>query len=491
MKISLYKGIWIALLSVCYLPVFAQTPTSITLSTDSLSAGLITLVQEDVVFHPNLGVGLADTKKEVVSTLQLDKNKSKKADLSLSAPTIFKLQIAGQGYSKTWILFVQPGDQLKVLFDKGQNPQFSGTNAGYQEFLKTYFLENQYQYLPVFGYNPSQIDNQIVLAQSDSLQKLRKNAWNEFKASEHPAPAFEAYVKAVTMAEPILLYRLIQERLMRRNRVKVLDPEQRKELENYTLEKFEIQSDDALLSEAYRDELRKWVLIPTLRKYPVESSSRYELSPEALRQVYQFSKAKFAPYPKQQAYLLTYWLNYANTAIPDLEPGKSLLQDYQATLPQSPYLPYLTQQVTVREKLTPGASLPAVTLSKLNGESFSLDKWKGKPLVLVFAYSIGQHEPGLSKMETLYQDKVQFAYVSVIQGVGIDILNKHLKDRDNAMHLSASSEAIRKLEKELAIDIRYPFLVADAAGSIVNRWIPQEFPDNAALKATIQKALAP
>jgi hypothetical protein len=43
------------------------------------------------------------------------------------------------------------------------------------------------------------------------------------------------------------------------------------------------------------------------------------------------------------------------------------------------------------------------------------------------------------------------------------------------------------LKEKYAIDIRYPFLVTDASGKIVSRWIPQEFPNNKSLAAELDK----
>ncbi|PWJ59496.1 hypothetical protein CLV98_102330 [Dyadobacter jejuensis] len=471
--------------------ILAQSTSKLVISGAQGLTGVITLVQEDVGFHPNLGVGLADSKLAAVASVPMAKRTIDSLDVALTTPTIFRLQYAGEGVNKTWILYVEPGDELMARVEANHDIYFEGTRASYQEFLKTYFLENQYQYLPVFGFKPTQVDNQMVVVQSDSLKMLRERAFKDFKANTTVSKAFEGYVRGVTLAEPMVMSRLIQERIMRKNRVKTLDAEQQKLLDDYSLANFEILPDEALLSKAYRDELRNWVLIPTLRKYPVDKATRFEISPEAIHDLYLFSKAKLAPYPKQQEYLLTYWLNYANTAVASIEPGKSLMADYESTLPHSPYIPYLKNQVATREKLVPGSSLPALALQKTDGSIVEIDRWKGLPLVLVFAYSIGQHEPDLKKMEEQFSGKVQFAYVSVIRGLGADTWKTYVKDRPTAIHLWATDDQIGKMEDALAIDIRYPFLVANGQGKILNRWIPQEFPDNAALNAAIQKALAP
>jgi hypothetical protein len=106
---------------------------------------------------------------------------------------------------------------------------------------------------------------------------------------------------------------------------------------------------------------------------------------------------------------------------------------------------------------------------------------------MVFSFSIGQHEPGLKAFEDKYGQKASFVYVSVAPGIPFRTWKQYAKDRPNANHLWASDEVIEQLKEKYAIDIRYPFLVTDASGKIVNRWIPQEFPNNKTLDAELQK----
>lgn len=467
---------------------YAQSTANITLTASKQAPVTVTLVLEDVHFHPNLGTGLADTKLDAVASVNFTDKTTEKTVIQLNEPKMMRLQYGGNGVNKTWMLFIQPGDDLSINFGDNADVTFTGKNANYQTFLKNYFLENQYQYLPVFGYKPSQIDNKSVVQQSDSLKKVRLEAYDKFKTANPASPAFEAYVLATTATEPSLTRRLIQEKIMRRNRVVKLDAAQRKELEDFTLSDFKIQPDDALLSQAYRDELRNWALIPSTRKFPLESETRYEISPNALKDVYAFSKEKLAAYPKQKEYLLTYWLNYAATAIPSIETAKALLEDYKTTFPQSPHTEYISKLIQTKESLQPGATIPDVTLLNTDSAAVAVSSLQGKPICMVFSFSLGQHEPGLKVLEDKYANKVTFVYVSVASGIPLGTWKQYAKDRPNAKHLWASDENIDVLKEKYAIDIRYPFLVLDSTGKIVNRWIPQEFPDNKTLAAELEKA---
>ncbi|GGM98080.1 hypothetical protein GCM10010967_34840 [Dyadobacter beijingensis] len=466
---------------------YAQNTANITLTAPKQVPVTVTLVLEDVHFHPNLGTGLADTRLDAVASVAFSEKTSEKAVIQLSEPKMMRLQYSGGGVNKTWMLFLQPGDDLTINVGENADVTFAGKNAGYQTFLKNYFLENQYQYLPVFGYKPSQIDNKSVVQQSDSLKKVRLDAFDKFKMANPVVPAFEAYVLATTATEPSITRQLIQEKIMRRNRVAKLDAAQRKELEDFTLTDFKIQPDDALLSQAYRDELRNWALIPSTRKFPLESETRYEISPQALQDVYAFSKEKLAAYPKQKEYLATYWLNYAATAIPNVETAKTLLADYKATFPQSPYTDYIAKLIQTKESLQPGAAIADVTLLSPDSAAVAVSSLQGKPVCMVFSFSIGQHEPGLKVLEDKYADKVTFVYVSVASGIPLSTWKQYVKARPTAKHLWASDENIEVLKEKYGIDIRYPFLVLDGSGKIVNRWIPQEFPNNKTLEAELQK----
>ncbi len=483
------RKINILLLTLFSTFAFAQNPANITLTTPKSEAITVTLVLEDVHFHPNLGTGLADIELKPVAMVDFKDKTTEKTAVALKEPKMMRLQYTGNGVNKTWMLFIQPGDDLTATFPGNADVVFTGKNAAYQTFLKTHFLENQYQYLPVFGYKPAQIENKSVVQQSDSLKKLRTSGYEAFKAANPPAPAFDAYVMATTTTEPSLIRRMIQEKLMRRNRVKTLDPAQRKELEDYTLSDFKILADDALLSQSYRDELRNWALIPSTRKFPVKEENRYEISPEALKDVYAFSKEKLQNYPRQKEYLLTYWLNYAATAIPTLETAKTLLADYKGIYPQSENTVYLSKLIATKETLSPGSAIAEVSLLDKDSVAVALSSLKGKPVVMVFAFSIGQHEPSLKAMETKYGNKVTFAYISVAPGIPFGTWKKYAADRPGVKHYWASDENIDVLKDKYAIDIRYPFLVTDASGKIVNRWIPQEFPNNETLDADISKAV--
>ncbi|GLU56840.1 hypothetical protein Dfri01_63010 [Dyadobacter frigoris] len=468
---------------------FAQKTSTITLTATKSNGGIVSLVLEDVHFHPNLGIGLADTRLEPLAMVNFKEKNSERVSTALSEPKIMRLQYSGGGVNKTWMLFIQPGDDLTASFAGNADVTFSGKNAVYQDFLKTYFLENQYQYLPVFGYKPSQIDNKSVAQQSDSLQKVRQTAYATFKSSNPPSPAFDAYVSATTTTEPFLIHRLLQEKIMRRNRAKKLDPAQQKELEDLTLANFKILPDEALLSQSYRDELRNWILIPTTRKFPLDSATRYELSPAAVTDVYDFSKTKLQGHPKQEEYLQTYWLNYAATAIPTLETSQTLLTDYKAKYPKSEYTDYFTKLLETKAKLTPGSNAPDFTMLGIDSTAVTLRNLEGKPTVMVFQFNIGAHEPGLKAMEAKYADKVTFTYVTLISGMPFGSWKTYAQDRAGVKHLWASEDSAESLRQNYAVDIRYPFVVISASGKIVERWLPQEFPNNQSLERAVFKAI--
>ncbi|MCE7041785.1 hypothetical protein [Dyadobacter sp. CY312] len=483
------KKISILLLCLVSLHSFAQKNASITITTPKNFQATVTLILEDVHFHPNLGIGLADAKLETIASVNLMETLTEKVEVQLNEPKMMRLQYSGGGVSKNRMLFLQPGDDLIATFPGTAEVTFTGKNAAYQTFLQNHFLENQYQYLPVFGYKPAQIENKSVVQQSDSLKQIRQDAFQKFKAANPAIPAFDAYITATTETEPAVIRRLIQEKIMRRNRVTTLDPAQRKELEDLTLNEFKILPDDALLSQSYRDELRNWSLIPSTRKFPLTAATNYEISPEALKDVYAFSKEKLQNNPKQKEYLLTYWLNYAATAIPGVETAKALLTDYNTTFPNSEYGTYIAKLITTKESLQPGAASPEITLLDKDSTAFAVSQLKGKPVCMVFAFSIGQHEPALKALEEKYKGKVTFAYVLVTSGVPLHMWKQYATERADTKHLWASDENVDLLKDKYAIDIRYPFLVLDAQGKIVDRWIPQEFPNNKTLDTTIQKAL--
>jgi hypothetical protein len=483
------KRISILFLCLASLHSFAQKTANITITTPKNFQATVTLILEDVHFHPNLGIGLADAKLETIASVNLMESLTEKVEVQLTEPKMMRLQYSGGGVSKNRMLFLQPGDDLIATFPGNAEVTFTGKNAAYQTFLQNHFLENQYQYLPVFGYKPAQIENKSVVQQSDSLKHIRQDAFQKFKAANPTIPAFDAYITATTETEPAVIRRLIQEKIMRRNRVTTLDPAQKKELEDMTLNEFKILPDDALLSQSYRDELRNWALIPSTRKFPLTASTNYEISPEALKDVYAFSKEKLQNNPKQKEYLLTYWLNYAATAIPGVETAKALLTDYNATFPNSEYGKYTAKLITTKESLQPGAAAPEITLLDKESTAFAVSQLKGKPVCMVFAFSIGQHEPALKALEEKYKDKVTFAYLLVTSGVPLHMWKQYATERADTKHLWASDENVDLLKDKYAIDIRYPFLVLDAQGKIVDRWIPQEFPNNKTLDATIQKAI--
>jgi hypothetical protein len=483
------KSIITILLALYSSSSFAQKSANITLSVSQPEQMVATLILEDVQFRPNLGIGLAESIMETISMAQFSETLKEKTEVLLDGPRMMRLRYNGGAINKTYMLFIQPGDDLTVRFGSDGSVVYEGKNANYQQFLVNHFLENHYQYLPVFGYKPAQFDRNSVIRQSDSLFALRVSAFQDFKKNNTTSQAFESYVVATTETEPSLIRQLMQERIMRKNKVSKLTPEQRKELEDFTLSDFKILDDFALLSKSYRDELRNWALIPSTRKFPLDEKRRYEISPEALMDVYSFSKEKLKDKPRQLEYLLTYWVNYALTAIPSVEAGRDMLADYRQIFPNSAHTQYFSGILSAKLALVQGGSLPNFTMLDKDSVSSTFDDLKGKPSVLVFAYSMGQHEPALKIFEQKYADKINFVYLSVNPGVPFEGWRKYVGSRPGIRHGWITEESLDVLKKDYAVDVRYPFLVVDAAGKVVERWIPQEFPNNLSLENEIKKAI--
>ena len=83
-----------------------KTSTTITVTATKAADGIVSLVLEDVHFHPNLGIGLADTRLEPLATVNFKEKTSERVSTPLSEPKIVRLQYNGGGINKTWMLFV-------------------------------------------------------------------------------------------------------------------------------------------------------------------------------------------------------------------------------------------------------------------------------------------------------------------------------------------------------------------------------------------------
>ncbi|GAB2786017.1 hypothetical protein GCM10027275_33060 [Rhabdobacter roseus] len=470
----------------------AQNSARITVAAADSVKYVVSLMAERVQFHETLGVGLSETQFDNVGVFDLSAEPKGTATIQTSKPILVKMLIMPNAQStsergRNQLLYLVPGDDLTAQIGPNQTVNFIGKSAPYQQFLQNYFLENHYQYLPAFGFRPNQVKNEDVLRQSDSLKQVRLTQYQAFKAQNSPDATFDAFVQATTMTEPYLIKAILADREMRRNRAVKMDAKQRTALEDFTLQDFKVLPDEALISQAYRNELRNWLLIPISRKYQLDSASQNALTAEAVREAYRQSKEKLQGFPAQQQYLQTYWLNYAATALTATEVANELLADYRKTYPQSAHGKYFAQVLDAKGKLKSGSKVPNVTLLGVDSTQVPLASFEGNPVLLVFAFNLKQHEPALKALEESFHESVSFVYISVAPGIPFSLWKEYTEARPGVMHLWASEEATEELKKKYAIDTRHPFVVVDASGKIVDRWVAPEFPDNKHLQAQLNK----
>ncbi len=489
------------LLTLLALSAWAQSSARINIASPTEVDYIYSLTLERVRFHETLGVGLAETEYETIDVFDLSIQKDGSTTFPVDKPLLVRMTIASKRptndlsptemrrESRTQLLYIVPDENLTINVNPGNQLTFEGKNVAHQVFLQNYFLENHYQYLPAFRFNPKKIDNDAIVAQSDSLAKMRLAEYDKFKAAYPVDSTFDNYVRATTQVEPYLMRIVVRDRQMRKNTPVKLTPEQRKELDAITLENFKLYPDEALFSLAYRNELRNWVLIPVTEKYPQAIASQYRLSPDAVLEVYARSKEKVSQYPRQQEYLLTYWLNYAVTALPSMQTARTLFADFAPRYPTAQVKDYFAKIIATKEKLEKGLAAPDFTLLDKDSSAVSLSSLRGKPLAVAFAFNLKQHEPTLKLLEEAKGDSVLFVYVSVTPGIRFGVWKDYVEERPHALHLYASDEIVEQFKAQYAIEPRYPFMVIDEAGRIVNRWIPQEFPDNPTLQKELRSAV--
>jgi hypothetical protein len=290
------------------------------------------------------------------------------------------------------------------------------------------------------------------------------------------------------MTEPYLLQTFIAEKKMRLQRSKRLSAEERKTIDQFTLSNFTVLSDEALLSKSYRDELRHWIQIPILESYPQDSTYQQPINPAAIKEIYKVSQQKLANYPQQKAYLATYWLNYAITALESATTAAEILNEYKQSYPQSEQISYFTTLIEAKKQLQTGNSVPDITFLTADSSTVTLHSLINKPVCLVFAFNLRQFENDLKKLEEQYGNKVQFVYLNVSSSIPFGFWKKNTLFRSNVKHVWASPEQIETIKKTYVIETRYPFAVLGKDKKIVQRWVPQEFPHNAALEKALKQA---
>jgi hypothetical protein len=325
--------------------------------------------------------------------------------------------------SRTQLLYITPGEELTITVNPGNQLMFAGKTVPYQEFLQDYFLENHYQYLPAFRFDPRKIDNPRIIQQSDSLAQLRKTKYEELRATLPIDEVFDNYVRATTHVELYQMRVTVRDREIRQNTPVRLTPAQRKELDQITLSNFKLFPDEALLSLPYWNELQSWILTPITEKYPPSKANQYLLDEAAVSEAYTASTEKLREYPKQQQYMNTYWLNYAVTALPSVKVAKSLFADFRERYPDSPVKEYFSKLISAKEKLEKGEVAPDFTLLNADSTAVSLSSLRGKPLCVAFAFNLKQHEPALRLVEDVKGDSVLFVYISVAPGIPFSVVS--------------------------------------------------------------------
>lgn len=487
----------IGLLALLTLKGWAQTSAKININSATEVDYVYSLTIERVRFHETIGVGLAPTEYETIDVFDLSFQKDGSTTFEVTRPVLVRMNIASKRptntlgpiemrkESRTQLLYITPGEELTITVNPGNELTFAGTTVPYQEFLQAYFLENHYQYLPAFRFDPRKIDNSSILQQSDSLAELRKTKYEELRATLPVDEVFDNYVRATTHVEPYQMRITVRDREMRQNTPVRLTPEQRKELNQITLSNFKLFPDEALLSLSYRNELQSWILIPTTEKYPPSKAKQYLLEEAAVEEVYAASVEKLKEYPRQQEYLATYWLNYAVTALPSVKVAQGLFADFGTRFPDSPVRNYFSKLISSKEKLEKGEVAPDFTLLNADSAAVSLSSLRGKPLCVAFAFNIKQHEPALRLIEEVKGDSVLFVYINVASGIPFTTWKQYAEPRPQALHLWASDETIEFLKQVYTIEPRFPYMVIDEAGRFINRWIPQEFPDNKTLRQNL------
>ena len=473
----------------------AQT-AQITLKTPLGSNFMLSLATEQVRHHEAPSIGLTDMEFLNIGYFDDTTKQWAMTEFELKEPQIVRLNINSKAQAfvasqrpqqrSNYLLFISPNDKLTITINPDKSLTFEGTNAVYQEVLRDYFRDNLYEYLPVFGYNPTKIDNSAILPKIDSLQQARQQRLQTLKSRQPVNEAFEAYLTATTNTEAYLMKLIVADKKIRESQGVQLRPEQRREIENLTLQNFKILPDAALMSEPYRRELRNFIQIPVTQKYPTDSAKRFVLSGEAVQFAYQLSDEKLRAYPRQREYLLTHWLDYSTTFRSDMAAARALLGNYEKTYPASELIPYFKRTIEAKEGMYVAQSAPNFAFKNEEGKEVSLNSLKGKPVCIAFCFNLKQHELIFKPLEEAYRDRLTFVYLNVTPNTPFEDWKSTVQSRPGVVHLWTSDEDAQKLRDMYATTMRYPFVLIDSQGKIVERWIPQEFPDNKTLQEELK-----
>jgi Redoxin len=435
--------------------------------------------------------GLTDSRFESVTSFDPEVDKTLTTSIKITAPQVLSLVILPksgsiserQAKNKFLRLFVTPNEMVGIRVDASGRVHFAGSTAQHNDFLQDHFVENVYQYLPKLGYNPNSYDNQEVITGIDNLQKKRKEAYQELKQKIEIDSSFNAYVQAEMMTDPYLVREIVASKAMRKESGTKLTKPQDEKLRDYTVKNFKILPDAALLSEGYRSELFNYAMIQVTNKYPVDSAKRWILSDDALKFAYDFTNSYLNDHPNQRQYIHSRWLDYATSLLTNMTTAQELSAKYRQQYPDATEMnAYFETQITGKSKLETGDTAPTFKLKDKDGKEVSLADLKGKKLCLTFCFNLKQHELTLKPTEEKYANDLTFVYINLMSSVPIEYWQTNVAaTRTGALYLYASDEVVDKLKNDYLASNPYPFVLIDANGQIVKRWIPQEFPFNKTL----------
>ena len=257
-------------------------------------------------------------------------------------------------------------------------------------------------------------------------------------------------------------------------------------LKRRTLDNFKVLPDDALLYQGYRSELKQYVTIQTVEKYPLDAKPPFELKPEALQYAYQLSTELLRDHPRQREYLLTYWLDYATTLTNDTQTAPALLASYRQRYDKSTLNAYFDKTIAAKSKLVLGELAPEFTLRNRDSVEVALSSLKGKPVLVIFCYNLRQHELIMKPLEERYGNRMTFLYVNVTPNVSFESWKRIISPpRKGTEQLYATEQETEQLKNNYWGTMPYPFVLIDATGKVARRWIPQEFPDNKTLQKEV------
>lgn len=456
----------------------------------------VNLTAEKVAYTPSPAIGLTPEQYFNVGSFEVKNQRTAMTEFEVKEPQIVNLDIAPLfPKAMAWssksanfgsLLYISPNDKLTIIVRPDGQISYEGTNAHYQTFLRDYFKSNFYDYLPLFGYKPTQIDNSAILPKVDSLKAARQKGLENLKSTQVVSQTFNTLINASTTTEDYLMKIIVSDKKIRESQGVQLKREQRQEIESLVLQNFRLLDDDALLSRAYRNELRTFLQIPVTQKYTPNADKGYILSQEAVQYAYQMSDEKLQSYPRHRAYMLTHWLDYAVTNQQDMSAAKALLVNYEKTYPSSELIGYFNNMITAKEKMYVAQPAPAFTFKNQEGQAVSLSSLSGKPVCIAFCFNLKQHEYNFKPLEEAYRDRMTFLYLNVTPNTPFDVWKTTVATRPGVVHLWASDEDTKVLRDTYVPTMQYPFVLIDAMGKIVQRWIPQEFPDNKTLQEELR-----